>query len=156
MQKKIIGFILVLAGVLLLLVQTGKAEMRDFVTWRFLGLLLCVFLLFFFFIKQQGHLVLLFGVGSAIFLFAWGKKYLDDWPTHWSILILMFGLSVILSFFVSKQQMALIVGIALTLIGIFAWPGIREIPGLASIADVLNTYWPALILGLGLLFLFKK
>ncbi|RAL26686.1 hypothetical protein [Thermoflavimicrobium daqui] len=156
MQKKIIGFFLILAGILLLFVQTKIAEIKDFITWPFLGLLLSVILLFIFLINQQAQLVLIAGISTAIFLTVWGNKYVSDWPTHWGILIFMFGIAVILQFVVTKHHMTLIIGIFIMLIGAFAWPGLRDIPGLSSIAIILNTYWPALVLVLGFLFLVKK
>jgi hypothetical protein len=156
MPKKVIGFLLIVAGVVLLLVETNKADWEDFISWSFLALLISLFLLFIAFSTQQGALVLVFGVAFTISTNVWGYHHVDGWPDHWSAVVFLFGISVILQFIVTKQPMTLIIGIVISLMSLFAWPGIREISLLAPFATILNTYWPILVLLLGVLYLFRK
>lgn len=156
MQKKAIGFVLVLAGFLLLAAQTGWAKIPSMLTWPFLLFILGSIIVFISFLQRQPQLTVIGGVIGAIGLSVWGFRYVPDWPKHWSILVLMIGIVIFLQYMQNKNNMTLVVACVLLLCGFFANPAIGEIAVFAPIADVLNSYWPVFIVGLGLLFLFKK
>ncbi|SHE48225.1 hypothetical protein SAMN05444392_101655 [Seinonella peptonophila] len=155
-QKKFIGFFLVFFSALLLLYQTGKAPISSFITWPFILFFIASLLVFIGFIKENAQLVLIAGIAASVGLFIWGMQNIINWPTHWSILIVMFGIVIFLHYLVSKHHLAISVAIILILSGLCAWPGLRDVSVLAPIAPLLNTYWPVFILGLGIYFLFRK
>lgn len=156
MQKKAIGFVLILAGGLLLIAETGWATISTMITWPFLLFLLGTLLVFVSFLQKQGSLTVIGGVIAAIGLSVWGFRYVPDWPKHWSILVLLIGIVIFLQYMQNKNNMTLIIAVVLSLCGFFANPAVGEIALFAPIANVLNTYWPVLIVGLGLIFILKK
>jgi hypothetical protein len=156
MQKKLIGFILVFASILLLVIKTKLAPIASFITWPFLLFFVCMILIAISFTNQNDKLALAAGLGAAVGLFIWGKQYVDGWSDHWSILLMLIGCAVLLQFFINKQNLTAVIALVLTLSGICAWPGLNDIASLASIAPTLNTYWPLLFFGLGVYFLLRK
>jgi hypothetical protein len=156
MHTRIIGFVLIIAGLLLLIVQTNWARPQSLLSWPFLLFLFGVSLVFLSFLNKQSQLTLLGGILASVGITVWGFEYVENWPKHWSILVGMLGVTLILQYMNNHNQTTLIIGCVLLLSGFFAWPGIREITLLAPIAKFLNTYWPVLIVGLGAVFLFRK
>lgn len=156
MQTKVIGFFLILAGALLLIVQTGVAEVHSLISWPFLLFLLGIILVFFSFLQKQSQLTLVGGIFASMGLFIWGLNYVKDWDSHWSILVGMLGIVLLLQFILNHNNMTLAVGLLLLCIGFFAWPGIYQISFLAPIANTLNKFWPIFVVGIGVIFLFKR
>ncbi|WP_044640608.1 hypothetical protein [Risungbinella massiliensis] len=156
MQTKAIGFALVIAGALLLVVQARIAEVKSLISWPFLLFLLGVVLVFVSFLQKQSQLTLIGGIFASIGLFIWGINYVKNWDSHWSVLVGMIGLVLLLQFMLNHNNMTLAVGLLLLCIGFFAWPGIRQIEFLAPVANILNSYWPVCVVGIGIVFLFKK
>lgn len=156
MQKKLIGFFLIFASILMLVVKTQLAPITSFISWPFLLFFVSVILIAVSFTNQNDKLALGAGIAAAIGLFIWGKQYVDSWSNHWSILLMLIGFAVFLQFFINKQNLTAVIASILTLSGICAWPGLNDIASLASIAPTLNTYWPVLFLGLGLYFIIRK
>lgn len=156
MQKKLIGFFLVFFSILLLVIKTELAPIQSFISWPFLLFFLSTVLIAVSFINQNDKLTLIAGIGGAIGLFIWGKQYVDGWSDHWSILLLLIGFAVLLQYVINKDNLTAVIAIVLIFSGICAWPGLKNIASLASIAPTLNTYWPLLLLGLGVYFLLRK
>lgn len=155
-QKKLIGFLLILASILLLLIQTNSAPLESFITWPFLLFFLGAILIVIGFVNNNDKLALIAGIAASIGLFIWGREHVDDWSDHWSILMILCGVAVLLQFLINKQNITIAIALVLILSGISAWPGLHDIASLAGIAPVLNTYWPFLLLGLGVYFLVRK
>lgn len=155
-QKKFLGFFLVFGSALMLLLQTGKAPLPSLITWPFLLFSISALIVFVGFIKNNSQLVLIAGIAAAIGIFIWGIQNMNNWPSHWSILVIFFGLVVFLQYVLSRDNLSLLIAVILFLTGVCANPGLRKYEALAPIAPTLNTYWPIFILGLGLYFLFRK
>lgn len=155
-QKKFLGFFLVFISALFLIVQTGQAPVQSFITWPFLLFAIAAILVFIGFIKENAQLVLISGLAGAIGLFIWGFKNIDGWPSHWSILMIFFGVAVLLQYFLSRHNLSILVAVILILSGFCAWPGLSQYAAFAPIAPTLNTYWPIFFLLLGLYFLLRK
>jgi hypothetical protein len=153
---KISGFLLLLGGLLLLIYKSKLVPVYTLFTWTFLFMIAGIILIFLGFLKSHSPLVLWGGFTLSISLFAWGKKYIDHWPTHWSILLTFIAITVLLAFALNKKPFMGLFGAVLLLIGIFAWPGVKNLPILAPIGQVLNTYWPILLIVLGFIFLIRK
>lgn len=156
MQKKLLGFILIFFSILLLLIKTNLAPIPSFISWPFLLFFVSTILIAISFTNQNDKLGLVAGIGAAVGLFIWGKQYVDGWSDHWSILLIFIGCAVFLQYLINKQNLTAVIALILVLSGICAWPGLNEIASLASIAPTLNTYWPLLLLGLGIYFLLRK
>ncbi|SFX11386.1 hypothetical protein SAMN04487866_101577 [Thermoactinomyces sp. DSM 45891] len=156
MQKKAIGFVLVLAGGLSLVIETRTATLNTLITWPFLLFLLGSILVFISFLQKQSQLTVIGGIIAAIGLSVWGFRYIPSWPRHWSILMLMIGVVVFLQYMQNKNNMTLIISLVLCLAGFFANPVVADISLFTPIAHTLNTYWPILIVGLGLTFIMKR
>lgn len=156
MQTKIIGFIITLVGVILLLVQTSLTSLASLLTWPFLLFLVSVLLLYIGILKKISSLTLWAGFVATITITVWGLEYVNGWPKHWSLLVALFGLVVLLQFTINKSKITALVGVILILTGIFAYPGITELPFISPITSVFHAYWPVLIVILGLIFISKK
>jgi hypothetical protein len=156
MQSKITGFILVLAGILLMVIKSGLAPLDSFFTWPFILFLIGALLLFIALIKKKASLTLWGGLIAALGISIWGIKYVEGWPRHWSLLIGLFGVAVLLSYFVSKNRITAIVGTIMVLTGIFAYPGIADLPIISPITSTLHMIWPVFVVILGLVLLTKK
>jgi hypothetical protein len=156
MQTKILGFIITLVGIILLLVQTDLTSIASLITWPFLLFLFSVLLLYVGILKKISALTLWAGFAATISIMVWGLKYVNGWPKHWSILVALFGLVVLLQFTINKSKITALVGVILILTGIFEYPGITELPLVSPITSVFHAYWPVLIVILGLVFISKK
>jgi hypothetical protein len=156
MQSKLIGFILILGGALLLVTKFELAPLQSFITWPFIMFLIGAILLFVAFLKRIGSLALWAGLITFLGLSVWGIKYVEGWPNHWSILLVFVGLSVLLQYLLTKHNMSGIVGGILVLTGVVAYPGVTELPIVSPVTTVLHNYWPVFIVVLGLIFLSKK
>lgn len=108
------------------------------------------------FSKKNPTLVMSGGIIGSICLFWWCRKNVEGWPDHWSILLIMLALAVVLTFCVNRQPITGLLGFTLLLSGIFAYPGIKALPIIGPIGLVLNTYWPIIFIVTGLIFLFRK
>lgn len=155
-QKKFIGFFLVFISAIFLIVQTGQAPIQSFITWPFLLFAIATLLVFIGFMKENAQLVLIAGLAGSIGLFIWGYQNIADWPSHWSILMIFFGVSVLLQYFLSRHNLSILIAVILILSGFCAWPGLSNYAAFAPLAPTLNTYWPVFFLGLGLYFLLRK
>lgn len=156
MQNRIIGFILVLMGAILLIVEADWAKLTSFLSWSFVLFIVGIFLIFFSFLQKQGSLTLLGGICATIGISVWGFSYVESWPKHWSIIVIMIGATLMLQYILNQNNITLVIGIVLLLSGIFAWPGLKDIEYLAPIATFTNVYWPIFIVGLGAVFIVKK
>ncbi|MFC7440807.1 hypothetical protein [Laceyella putida] len=156
MQSKLIGFVLILGGALLMLTKFELAPLESFISWPFIMFMIGAILLFVAFLKRIGSLALWAGIIAFLGLSVWGIKYVEGWPNHWSILLVFVGLSILLQYIITKHSMSGTVGSILVLTGIVAYPGVTELPIVSPITTVLHNFWPAFIVLLGLIFLSKK
>ncbi|MXQ55890.1 hypothetical protein [Shimazuella alba] len=156
MQNRVIGFFLVIMGAILLIVEADWANLHSFLSWSFILFVVGIFLIFFSFLQKQSHLTLLGGIFATIGISVWGFQYVEQWPRHWSIIVIMIGVTLMLQYILNQNNITLVIGIVLLLSGVFAWPGLKEITYLAPIATFTNVYWPIFIVGLGAIFIIKK
>jgi len=132
------------------------APLGSFLTWPFLLFVTGALLLFFAILYKNGSLIIWGGIIATLGISIWGIKYVEGWPDHWSLLAALIGLTVLLHYAITKNQMSATVGAILFLIGLFAYPGIKDLPFVAPITSVLHTIWPVFIVLLGFVFLVKK
>jgi hypothetical protein len=156
MHHKILGFLLVLCGVLLMIFKFDLASPLSMISWPFFLFLIGALFVFIAILKTNGNLALFGGFIGSLGLAIWGHKYVKGWPTHWSLLAGLFGLSFLMHSFLSKNKVMSVVGTVFILIGLFAWPGIRDVPFLSPVTAILHTVWPMLVVILGIFFLTKK
>lgn len=156
MQSKLIGFVLVLGGILLMLTKFELAPLNSFISWSFIMFLLGAICLFIAFLKRIGSLALWAGIISFLGLSVWGIKYVKGWPDHWSILLVFLGASILFQYSITRHSMSGTAGSILVITGIVAYPGVTELPLISPITTVLHNFWPAFVVLLGLIFLAKK
>lgn len=156
MQNRVIGFFLVIMGAILLIVEADWAKLNSFLSWSFFLFIVGIFLIFVSFLQKQSHLTLLGGIFATIGITVWGYSYMQNWPKHWSIIVIMIGATLLLQYILNQNNITLVIGIVLLLSGFFAWPGLKEVTYLAPIAAISNIYWPIFIVGLGAIFIVKK
>ncbi|MBA4496289.1 hypothetical protein ACFO25_12080 [Paenactinomyces guangxiensis] len=154
MHKKIVGFFLILGGILLMILKTGLAPLSSFITWPFLLFFAGAFLIFFAFVKANAQLALLGGILGSLGLSVWIHRNIEE--IHWSVLIGMLGVAFLLQFAINKNNLSALIGGVLVLTGVFAWPGIQELPFIAPVANILHMIWPVFVVVLGVIFLLKK
>jgi hypothetical protein len=156
MQNRVIGFFLVLMGAILLIVETDWAKLTSFLSWSFFSFIVGIFLIFISYLQKQSHLTLIGGIFATIGITVWGFQNVDLWPKHWSIIVMMLGVTLMLQYILNQNNITLVIGIVMLLSGVFAWPGLKEVTYLAPIATISNVYWPIFIVGLGAVFIVKK
>lgn len=156
MKVKLIGFLLVLFGITVMIIRFEWAPLNSFLTWPFLLFIVGSILLFFSILYKNGSLIIWGGIIATLGMMIWGIKYVEGWPDHWSILVALIGLSILLHYAITKNQTSILVGSILFLIGLFAYPGIRDLPFISPITSILHLIWPVLIVILGFIFLVKK
>lgn len=150
MQNKASGFLLILCGVMLFVYKSSWVPFDAFFTWPFALFLLGCLLIFFAFMNAIAPFALIGGIISTLGISVWGSEYVTGWPKHWSLLAVMLGLSCLLQFMINRNNISALVGSILLTSGILTWPGIREIPGVAPIANLFTTYWPILLVCVGI------
>ncbi|MBA4541416.1 MULTISPECIES: hypothetical protein [Thermoactinomyces] len=156
MKVKLTGLILILAGILLMLIKSDLASITSLLTWPFILFLLGAILMFFALSKRNHVLTLWTGLITALGLSIWGIKYVDGWPKHWSLLLVLFGIAVLFSFSISKNHITGIVGGIMVITGIFAYPGIANLPVISPITSILHGIWPVFVVILGLFLVTRK
>lgn len=157
MQSKVIGLLLVLFGLLLFIVKFEWAPLASFLSWPFLLFLSGILLTFLGFIRKKSQLVFLGSLMGGIGLYIWGLKYeIDGWPDHWSLIVVILGISFLLQVGVNKHKLTAVIGVMILLAGLFAWPGITEIPILTPMTTTFHSIWPVFVVVLGAILLLKK
>ncbi|MDA8354478.1 MAG: hypothetical protein M0Z65_15110 [Firmicutes bacterium] len=158
MRAKTFGILIALTGVLLLLRELGYSLTQNLATWEFLLILTGVFIILHAMRKPNHPYMMIWGgIAVGLGLHAWGLNHLEWWPSHWSLVPAIIGAAfLICGGIIKKNRRHGTIGTLLLCMGIFAWPGIHQIPGIGPFAVWLNTYWPGLLIILGLMLVFRK
>lgn len=156
MHSKIIGFFLLLAGAILMIFKLGVAPLNSFFTWPFFLFLIGACLVFFGFLKSNASFALWGGIFAGLGIAIWGSRTIEGWPTHWSLIVGLIGVAFLLQFAINKHNLSAVIGSVLVLIGIFWWPGIKEMPLIAPVAGILHTIWPVFVVVLGVFLMVRK
>jgi hypothetical protein len=156
MHTRWIGLFLILSGVFIFVRQSNIVPLYSFADLSFLFFLLGCMLIALAFLKTNGSLALAGGIVAAISIYKWSINYIQGWPADFEILVMLIGGAFLVQFAVTKHRWTAVIGIVICCCGLFAWPGIKEIPLFGPIASFLNLYWPGLIIGLGLLLFTRR
>jgi hypothetical protein len=154
-MNKVTGFLLILLGLVLFIFKSKWIPLVAFFNWYFVLTIIGLFLIFFAFTISIAPIALIGGVITTLGLNVWGSRYIEGWPTHYSILLVMLGIAFLLQFTINKGTLSGMISSILLLFGFFTWPGIQNLPGLSPIAHILSTYWPIFIIALGLIMIRK-
>lgn len=158
MNGRPIGILIAGIGTFLLMRKLGWSWESLFTSWEFLLILLGVCLILFAMNRpNRSHLLVWGGVVAGLGIHAWGIAHMDGWPRHWSLIPAVVGLSFFLwgGLYLKNRNQGMI-GMILILLGLFAWPGIVDLPIIGQVGDTLHKYWPTALIVLGLLLMTKK
>ncbi|OYD08287.1 LiaI-LiaF-like domain-containing protein [Paludifilum halophilum] len=158
MQGKHAGIVLIVAGAFLLMRETEWQLYKYLSTWEFL-LILTGLIVLFLSMRQPHHpnLMIWGGITLGLGIHAWGLSHVKEWPQHWSLVPAIIGACFFLiGGLLKKDRKKGTIGAILLLLGLFAWPGANRIPGVGEAAVFMNTYWPTLLILLGIFLLWKK
>jgi hypothetical protein len=156
MHIRWIGLFLIFSGVFIFVRQSNLVPLYSLADLSFLFFLCGCTLIAIAFLKTNGSLALAGGMIAAISIYKWGINYIQGWPADFEILVMLIGSAFLVPFAITKQRWTAVIGIVTFCCGLFAWPGIKEIPLFEPIASFLNLYWPVLIIGLGLMLFTRR
>lgn len=158
MRTKTIGILIALAGIFLLFRKQGISPSPDTLSWELIlaaaGLLVIIYARH---KPRHPYLMIWGGIALGLGLHAWGLNHIKDWPSHWSMIPVIIGATfLIFGGLIKKNRHHGTSGTLLLLLGLFAWPGVADLPGLNPATQILNSYWPGILVILGGYMAFKK
>ncbi|GGA41107.1 hypothetical protein GCM10007416_12620 [Kroppenstedtia guangzhouensis] len=158
MRTKTIGILIALAGIFLLFRKQGISPSPDTLSWELIlaaaGLLVIIYARH---KPRHPYLMIWGGIALGLGLHAWGLNHIKDWPSHWSMIPVIIGATfLIFGGLIKKNRHHGTIGTLLLLLGLFAWPGVADLPGLNPATQILNSYWPGILVILGGYMAFKK
>jgi|SRR5699024_267388 len=151
------AYILIGLGSYFLIKQLHLSLFSSFYGWPTIFIIIGIsFLLHSYVVNDNGHLfagVLL--VGSGVHLH--GLENYAFWYDHWSIYMLIVGLAYTVLFFKTKKGLifALIL-LSISFIMIFSITLPDWFSGIYWLIDFIDTFWPVMLIAIGLYFLMKK
>lgn len=151
------GILLIGLGAYFLLDQLKIPILKDIFTWPTLLLLIGIaFLLQAFLAKEKQSIfpgVILTGLGIHFH----GRVLFDFWPDHWAMYTIIVGLAFLIR--AQKTKSGIVPGILLiviSLLGLF-YDGIISWMSYISLAvNWVETFWPVLLIIIGIYILLKK
>lgn len=156
-QHLLIAYFLIGIGVYFLIKQVDLAIFQSFYGWPTVVMIVGLsFLLHSYTVKEVQSLfigVILFGLGVHFH----GLKNYDFWYDHWSIYTLIVGIAFLLRFLQTKSGLIpAIVLITISVIMIFSISLPDWFSGIYGIIEFIETFWPVVLIVIGVLLLRKK
>ncbi|WP_186576240.1 LiaI-LiaF-like domain-containing protein [Aquibacillus kalidii] len=156
-QQALPAFLLIGIGIYFLLKQLRLPILTDFYSWPTLLLLIgAAFTLYSYISNDYKNLfpgIVLLGLG----IHSHGLNHYPFWIDHWGVYPLILSIAFLVKF--QKTKKGLLPGLILFLIALFAIfasnkPGWFN--GINELVNVLENYWPLILIGLGIYLLYKK
>lgn len=156
-RNSFIAFLLIGIGIYFLIKQLDLAFFKPFVGWpTIIAIVGISFLLHSYTSKEKHNIfvgVLLLGLGIHLH----GLQNYLFWYDHWSIYTLIVGLAYLVLFFKTRKGlMPSLILIGLSLIMIFSISLPDSFKPIYGIIDFIETFWPIILIILGVYFLRKK
>ncbi|HLS22989.1 MAG TPA: DUF5668 domain-containing protein [Pseudogracilibacillus sp.] len=156
-KNKLIAYILIGLGVYFLIKQLDLPLFKPFIGWpTVIAVIGIAFLLHSYTASLHDNLfigVILLGLGIHFH----GLKTSPAWYDHWSIYTLIIGVAYGILFFKTKRGLIpAIVLLSLSSIMIFSITLPEWFQPVYIVIDFIDTFWPVILLGIGVYFLWKK
>lgn len=156
-QHLFTAYLLIGIGIYFLIKQLDLAAFRNFYNWPTLLMIVGIaFLLHHYTVKEKQNIftgVLLLGLGIHFH----GLQNYDFWYNHWSIYTLIVGMAFLVRFFTTKKGFVpsvILIGISLLMIFSVTLP--EWFQGIYGIIDFIETFWPVVLIVIGIYLLRKK
>lgn len=156
-QNLFIAYLLIGLGVYFLIKQLDLAIFRPFVGWpTILAIIGVSFLLHSYSTKDKQTIfigVIFLGLGIHFH----GLQHYDFWYNHWSVYTLIIGIAYFLRFIYTKKGLIpAVVLITISVIMIFSISLPEWFQGIYGIIDFIETFWPVILIAIGIYFIRKK
>lgn len=156
-KNTFIAYILIGLGVYFLIKQLNFAFFEPFTGWPTVIAIIGVsFLLHSYTAKDEGNIftgVILLGIGIHFH----GLQNYDFWYNHWSVYTLIIGIAYLILFFKTKKGLIpSVVLISVSVIMIFSITLPDWFKGIYGIIDFIETFWPVILIVIGIYFIRKK
>ena len=137
--------------------QLNLVFFQPFIGWPTIVIIIGIaFLLHSYATKEKQNIfigVILLGIGIHFH----GLQNYDFWYNHWSIYTLIVGFAYLIRFFYMKKGLILsIVLITISIIMIFSISLPEWFQGVYGIIDFIETFWPIILIVIGIYFIRKK
>lgn len=156
-QHFLTAYFLIGIGIYFLLQHLNLSFFQSFYGWPTILMIIGLsFLLHSYTTKEHQSLfvgVILFGFG----LHFHGLKTYDFWYDHWSIYTLIVGIAFLLRFFKTKSGFItaiILIGISILMIFSISLP--EWFNGIFGVVEFIETFWPVVLIVIGVLLLRKK
>lgn len=151
------SYILIGLGIYFLIKQLEFSFFEPFIGWSTIVIIIGIaFLLHSYTAKEQSHLftgIILLGIGIHFH----GLQNYDFWYNHWSIYTLIIGIAYLFMFFKTKKGLIpSVVLLSISIIMIFSITLPDWFKGIYGIIDFIETFWPVILIVLGIYFIRKK
>lgn len=156
-QNLFVAYLLIGLGVYFLIKQLNLVFFQPFIGWPTIVIIIGIaFLLHSYATKEKQNIfigVILLGIGIHFH----GLQNYDFWYNHWSIYTLIVGFAYLIRFFYMKKGFILsIVLITISIIMIFSISLPEWFQGVYGIIDFIETFWPIILIVIGIYFIRKK
>ncbi len=156
-KNKLIAYILIGLGVYFLIKQLELPLFLPFIGWpTVLAIIGVAFLLHSYIAQLPDNLfvgVVLIGLGIHFH----GLQTSPDWYDHWSIYTLILGIAYLVLFLKARRGLIpSVVLLGLSSIMIFSISLPEWFEPIYLVIDFIDTFWPVIVLGIGIYFLWKK
>lgn len=156
-QNLFFAYLLIGLGVYFLIRQLDLAIFRPFVGWpTILAIIGISFLLHSYSTKDKQNIfigVIFLGLGIHFH----GLQNYDFWYNHWSVYTLIIGIAYIVRFIYTKKGLIpAVVLITISVIMIFSISLPEWFQGIYGIIDFIETFWPVILIAIGIYFIRKK
>ncbi|GGA86031.1 hypothetical protein GCM10008025_31240 [Ornithinibacillus halotolerans] len=156
-KNKLTAYLLIGIGLYFLLRQLKLPIFTDFYSWPTILIIIGVTLLIYSFkAKEYNHLLggtILFGIGIHFH----GIKYYNFWIDHWAVYPLIVGVGFIVRYIKTKQGLLPgLILVAIACVFIFSINMPEWLNWVYDVFDVIQLYWPILLIIFGIYLLKKK
>lgn len=156
-KNSFIAYVLIGLGVYFLIKQLNLTIFNSLVGWpTVIAIIGIAFLLHSYTAKEEGNIftgVILLGIGIHFH----GLQNYTFWYNHWSIYTLIIGIAYLLLFFKTRKGLIpSVILISVSSIMIFSITLPDWFKGIYGVIDFIETFWPVILIVLGIYFIRKK
>lgn len=156
-QHLFTAYLLIGLGIYFLIKQLDFVFFRPFLGWpTVVAIIGIAFLLHSYTTREKQNIfigIIILGIGVHFH----GMQNYSFWYNHWSVYTLIIGIAYLIRFFYTKKGMIpAIVLLSISIIMIFSISLPEWFKGIYSIVDFIETFWPVILIIIGIYFIRKK